>query len=62
MKNEKIMLLVDFAMACVLSSSIYLLGSIDIIRKMDPWFYIVFTPIIFFLLYKKRTKEDRKKD
>ncbi len=62
MKKSQLMLFVDFALACLLSFCVYLMGSIDLIRDMDTWFYFVFTPIIFLFLYKKRTKEERNGD
>lgn len=62
MRNNTTSTLIDAAMACVLSLSIYLVGSIGIIPEMSSWFYLFFTPIIFLLLIKKRKREEENND
>lgn len=52
-------ILIDLFMAILLSVSIYMFTYTGIIGSLHPALYAILTPIVFFMLKRKREKEQR---
>lgn len=51
-------IVVEIAVACLLSGMLYLLGSSGIISPIHPFTYFLLTPILVLLMVRKRKQEE----
>lgn len=51
-------IVVEIAVACLLSGMLYLLGSSGIISPLHPFTYFLLTPILVLLMVRKRKQEE----
>ncbi len=51
-------IVVEIAVACLLSGMLYLLGSSGVITPLHPFVYFILTPLLVLLLVRKRKQEE----
>jgi len=54
-------IVIEIAVACLLSGMIYLLGSSGVISPIHPFTYFLLTPLVVLLLVRKRKQEEESK-
>lgn len=50
-------IVIEIAVACLLSGMLYLLGTSGVISPLHPFTYFLLTPIVVLLLARKRKQE-----